>query len=227
MNRLINITPKKSRIPQPQILRDYDNIMSNVEATTNYKQYISNYFNYIPYDTYINYWVEYSLANPTVSLAEYIYNTIYTFYAGQLFETSIKQHYINSNLLTHNYIEETEYIDHICKIDIELYTDTDVIGLQCKSKSFLNCRDTIKQYQIDNIINNYYDLYEADYNTKAYIVVYSDLYEPMKYNGSHLIRLEDVMNIHSKDLTSSTFTNLFKELDTLLLWYFILLYDVS
>ena len=67
MNRLINITPKKSRIPQPQILRDYDNIMSNVEATTNYKQYISNYFNYIPYDTYINYWVEYSLINPTVS----------------------------------------------------------------------------------------------------------------------------------------------------------------
>lgn len=216
MNRIINITPKKAKIPQPQILKDYNNIMSNVSPTVSYEQYISNYFKYIPYAEYMSYWLEYSINNPTIAFNEYVYNTIYTFYIGQLFESTIKSYYKDSNLLVHTSKEEAEIIDHKCKIDVELYTDTEVIGLQCKSKSFLNCNDNIKQYQTSNIINNYFNIYEDGYKVNAYIVVYDDNYNPMTYNNSHLIELSDVLSIHSKDLKHSTFNNLFTEINSLL-----------
>ena len=211
---LSTITPKKSKIPPPQLLTDYNNIMSNVLPTTNYKQYIINYHKYIPNDVYLNYWLEYSLINPTVSLSEYIYKTIYSFFMGQLFETTIRSYYSESYLLIQDTKEETEYIDHICHIDIELYNDTQVIGLQCKSASFLNKEDTVKQYQIDMITNNYLNLY--DRSTTAYIVVYGSDKQPMKYNNSCLISLTDILYINTKHLKPSTFNELFDELNHLL-----------
>lgn len=213
MYNLSSITPKKSNIPTPQLLIDYNNIMSNVSPTVDYKQYIINYHKYIPNDIYLNYWLEYSLINPTVSLSEYIYKTVYTFYMGQLFETTIKSYYSDSYLLTQDTKEATEFIDHICHIDIELYNNTQVIGLQCKSASFLNKEDTVKQYQIDMITNNYLNLYDRP--TTAYIVVYNDN-KPMTYNNSHLIPLSAVLSIHSSDLKQSTFNKLFTEINSLL-----------
>lgn len=213
MHNIADITPKKSNIPTPQLLIDYNNIMSNVSPTVDYKQYIINYHKYIPNDIYLNYWLEYSISNPNITLSEYIYKTIYTFYMGQLFETTIKSYYSDSYLLTQDTKEATEFIDHKCHIDIELYNDTQVIGLQCKSASFLNKEDTVKQYQIDMITNNYLNLYDRP--TTAYIVVYNDN-KPMTYNNSHLIPLSAVLSIHSSDLKQSTFNKLFIEINSLL-----------